>query len=87
MAKGMVGRKLILQQEMKPHAEKEQRIQHEYLLDALLSDEPLQYNKKASRFRQMEIVSKAVADSDGRVVPFYLVDRGDSFLIRWRTIE
>lgn len=42
--------------------------------------ELLQYNKKANRFRQMEIVSKAVADADGRVVPFYLVDRGDSFL-------
>jgi FkbM family methyltransferase len=42
--------------------------------------ELLQYNKKANSFRQMEIVPKAVADSDGRVVPFYLVDRGDSFL-------
>jgi FkbM family methyltransferase len=42
--------------------------------------ELLQYNKKANRFRQMEIVAKVVADADGRVVPFYLVDRGDSFL-------
>jgi FkbM family methyltransferase len=42
--------------------------------------ELLQYNKKANRFHQMEIVSKAVADSDGRVVPFYLVDRVYRFL-------
>jgi FkbM family methyltransferase len=42
--------------------------------------ELLQYNKKANRFHQMEIVSKAVADSDNRVVPFYLEDRGESFL-------
>ena len=40
----------------------------------------LRYNRKANRFRQMEIVPKAVADSDDRVVPFYLVRRGDSFL-------
>jgi len=42
--------------------------------------ETLEYNKKANRFRQMEIVRKAVADSDDGVVPFYLVDRGDTFL-------
>ena len=42
--------------------------------------ELLQYNKKANRFHQMQIVPKAVADSDDRVVPFYLVDHGDSFL-------
>jgi FkbM family methyltransferase len=40
----------------------------------------LQYNRKANRFRQMEIVPKAVADSDDHMVPFYLVHRGDSFL-------
>jgi FkbM family methyltransferase len=40
----------------------------------------LQYNKKVNGFRQMEIVSKAVADSDNSLVPFYLVDGGDSFL-------
>lgn len=40
----------------------------------------LQYSKRANRFHQMEIISKAVADSDGRLVPFYLVNRGDSFL-------
>jgi len=40
----------------------------------------LEYNKKANGFRQMEIVPKAVADSDDRVVPFYLVHRGDSSL-------
>ena len=42
--------------------------------------ELLQYNKKANRFHQMDIVSKAVADSDDRLVPFYLLNRGDSFL-------
>jgi FkbM family methyltransferase len=40
----------------------------------------LEYNRKANGFRQMEIVPKAVADSDDRVVPFYLVHRGDSCL-------
>lgn len=42
--------------------------------------ELLQYNKKANRFHQMEVLSKAVADSDNRLVPFYLLNRGDSFL-------
>lgn len=42
--------------------------------------ECLQYTKKLNRFHQMEIVSKAVADSDYRVLPFYLVNSGDSFL-------
>jgi FkbM family methyltransferase len=42
--------------------------------------ELLQYHRKANRFHQLEIVPKAVADSDGLVVPFYLVDRGHSFL-------
>ena len=40
----------------------------------------LQYNKKVNRFEQMEILSKAVADSDNRLVPFYLLNSGDSFL-------
>lgn len=40
----------------------------------------LQYNKKVNGFRQMEVVSKAVADSDNRLVPFYLLDGGNSFL-------
>jgi FkbM family methyltransferase len=42
--------------------------------------ELLQYNKKINRFHQMEIVTKAVADCDNRVVPFYLVECGDTFL-------
>lgn len=42
--------------------------------------ELLQYNKKANGFHQMEILSKAVADSDNRLLPFYLFDSGDSFL-------
>lgn len=42
--------------------------------------EYLQCNKKANRFHQMEIVTKAVADSGDRMVPFYLVEHGDSFL-------
>ena len=40
----------------------------------------LQYNKKANRLHQMEIVSKAVVDRGGRMLPFYVVNRGDSFL-------
>lgn len=40
----------------------------------------LQYNKAANRFVQMEVVTGAVADSDGEFVPFYLVDQGNSFL-------
>jgi FkbM family methyltransferase len=42
--------------------------------------ECLRYNKKANRLHQMEIVSKAVSDSGVRAVPFYVVNRGDSFL-------
>ena len=42
--------------------------------------ELLSYNKKANGFRQMEIVPKAVADSDDRVLPFHLVNQGNSFL-------
>jgi FkbM family methyltransferase len=40
----------------------------------------LQYHKKVNGFHQMEILSKAVADSGNRLVPFYLLDSGDSFL-------
>lgn len=40
----------------------------------------LRYHRKANRFHQMQILSKAVADSDGRMVPFHLVGNGDSFL-------
>jgi FkbM family methyltransferase len=40
----------------------------------------LQYNKRANRCRQMEIVRKAVTDSDGSLVSFYLVGEGNSFL-------
>jgi FkbM family methyltransferase len=40
----------------------------------------LRYHKKVNRFRQMEIVPKAVADSDHRLVPFHLVDLGNGFL-------
>jgi FkbM family methyltransferase len=42
--------------------------------------ECLEYNKKANRLRQMEIVAKAVADSGGRKVPLYVVNRGESYL-------
>ena len=42
--------------------------------------ECLQYNKKANRFQQLEIVARAVADSGDQVVPLYVADRGDSFL-------
>jgi FkbM family methyltransferase len=42
--------------------------------------ECLQYNKKANRFRQLEIVTKAAAASDDQVVPFYVANQGDSFL-------
>jgi len=42
--------------------------------------ECLEYNKKANRLHQMEIVSKAVCDSNDRMVPLYVVDQGDSFL-------
>jgi FkbM family methyltransferase len=42
--------------------------------------EILQYNKKANRFRQMEIVPEAVADSTGQTAMFYLENRGESFL-------
>jgi FkbM family methyltransferase len=42
--------------------------------------ECLEYNKKANRLRQMEIVFKAVTDSGGRKVPLYVVNRGDSYL-------
>lgn len=42
--------------------------------------ELLRYHKKLNRFHQMEILAKAVADSDNRLVPFYLLNRGDSFL-------
>jgi FkbM family methyltransferase len=42
--------------------------------------ECLEYNKKANRFRQMEIVARAVADSNGRKVPLYVVNRGESYL-------
>lgn len=42
--------------------------------------ECLQYNKKANRLHQMEIVPKAVADSSARRIPFYVMNRGDSYL-------
>jgi len=42
--------------------------------------ELLSYNKKANGFHQMEIVPKAVADSDDRALPFHLVNHGNSFL-------
>jgi FkbM family methyltransferase len=42
--------------------------------------ECLQYNKKANRFQQLEIVAKAVSESDDQVVPFYVASEGDSFL-------
>jgi FkbM family methyltransferase len=42
--------------------------------------EILQYNKKANRLQQMEIVPKAVADSAGETATFYLENRGNSFL-------
>jgi len=42
--------------------------------------ELLSCNKKANGFHQMEIVPKAVADCDDRVLPFHLVDHGNSFL-------
>jgi FkbM family methyltransferase len=42
--------------------------------------EILQYSKTANRFRQMEIVTRAVADSEDQFVPFYLVNQGNSFL-------
>jgi FkbM family methyltransferase len=42
--------------------------------------ECLQYNKKANRFEQLEIVAKAVSESDGQLVPFYVANGGDSFL-------
>jgi FkbM family methyltransferase len=40
----------------------------------------LELNKKVNGFSQLQIVPKAVADSVGREVPFYLKDDGDSFL-------
>lgn len=40
----------------------------------------LQYNKAANRFRQMEVVARAVADSEDQLLPFYLVNQGHSFL-------
>jgi FkbM family methyltransferase len=40
----------------------------------------LQYHEKANGFDQMEIVSKAVADSDDQTVPFYILDGGESFM-------
>jgi FkbM family methyltransferase len=40
----------------------------------------LEYNKRLNRLGQMEIVVKAVADEDGRTVPLYVVNRGESFL-------
>ncbi len=42
--------------------------------------ECLRYNKKVNRFRQMEIVAKAVADGDDKLADFYMVNRGESFL-------
>lgn len=42
--------------------------------------ECLEYNKKANRLRQMDIVAKAVADVRARDVPFYVANRGESFL-------
>jgi len=42
--------------------------------------ECLEYNKKANRLGQMEIVAKAVADEGGRKVPLYVVNRGESYL-------
>jgi FkbM family methyltransferase len=42
--------------------------------------ECLEYNKKTNRLHQMEIVPKAVADCHTRNVPFYVVNRGESFL-------
>jgi FkbM family methyltransferase len=40
----------------------------------------LQYNKKANRFQQLEIIAKAVSESDDQVVAFYVANEGDSFL-------
>jgi len=40
----------------------------------------LQYHEKANGFDQMEVVPKAVTDSDGQAVPFYIIAGGDSFL-------
>jgi FkbM family methyltransferase len=42
--------------------------------------ECLQYNKKANRFQQLQIVAKAVSECDDQVVPFYVANEGDSFL-------
>jgi FkbM family methyltransferase len=42
--------------------------------------ECLEYIKKANRLHQMEIVPKAVTDSSARNIPFYVVNRGESFL-------
>jgi FkbM family methyltransferase len=40
----------------------------------------LHYNKAANRFRQMEVVAGAVADSEDQFVPFHLMNQGNSFL-------
>lgn len=40
----------------------------------------LQCHKRLNRFEQMEIVEKAVADSDEEAVPFHLLDGGESFM-------
>jgi FkbM family methyltransferase len=42
--------------------------------------EILEYNKKANRLRQMEIVAQAVGDSTGQTATFYLENHGSSFL-------
>jgi FkbM family methyltransferase len=42
--------------------------------------ELLRYHKKINGFHQMQILAKAVADSDNKLIPFYLSDSGDSFL-------
>jgi FkbM family methyltransferase len=41
--------------------------------------EILQYNNRANRFAHMEIVAKAVANSDGRMAPLYVANQGNSF--------
>jgi FkbM family methyltransferase len=40
----------------------------------------LRYHKRVNRMSQIEIVPKAVSNSDGAGTPFYLVEEGDSFM-------
>jgi FkbM family methyltransferase len=42
--------------------------------------ECLQYNKEANGFQQLDIVSKAVSQSDGQLVTLYVANGGNSFL-------